>query len=1086
MVLHSEDERKNEDPLVVGLGASAGGLEALSAFFEAMPDSPGMAFVVIIHLSPDHESSVARLLQEHTSMTVLQVTGRTPIKADHVYVIPPGSLLTLQDRYLVLADSEKNNKQLTTIDLFFRSLGKAKGHYSACVILSGTGSDGSIGLKTVKEYGGIVITQESGEAGYDGMPRSAVQTGLVDLVLPLKEIPAHLVNYKESLKQINIPDSGELPENETHVLRDILSKLNEKTGHDFTRYKQSSVLRRLERRMRVHRIRTLPAYLEYISQHPPEIRALFKDLLISVTNFFRDREAFQELQETVIPKLFEDKSSKDSLRVWIPGCATGEEAYSLALLLHEHAQSLDSPPAIQLFATDIDEEALDTARKGRYPQSVATDITSERLEQHFLKEGTMYRVKPTIRSMILFADHDLLKDPPFSKLDMISCRNLLIYLDRELQSEVFNLFHYALKPEQWLFLGMSDSILKATELFDTVNSRYQIYRQSTVSKSRIRLPRYPLSTEGLHSTSPRAKKGEPGQQLSIEDLHHRLLFKQYEPASVIVNANQEVLHATSDIDRFLKYSGGEPSQNILKMVVPELRKVLSRLLFQIKQDDNTLSSKKVRFNGNDASRFCKVVVRKIVEPKAPEGLIHIVFMEVPASVHEYPRAFETVDEESDVVAALEKELEYTREQLHITIEEYETSNEELHASNEELQSMNEELRSTTEQLETSKEELQSVNEELKSVNAELEHKIEKLDEANSNFKNLMEATEIATIFVDRDNHVQFYTEAATDLFNLIPADVGRLFRHITHQLNYKSVLKDIDQSKDSLETIKKIVSDEDDRQYIMRIRPYRTVANKMDGVVLTFVNITQLKKVEEQLTKEVERGNRLQREILSNSLSERWELGAYLHDNLAQILVSIKILVNEVKAQLSAADNRGETSSILTDINNLIDIQIENIRNVSHDIIPIDVEEEGVSHAFHLLMRRSQEIHEINCTLNTNGILSQITNRELSTHLYHITQEAIKNASVHGEADRILVTINEVEERLCLEVNDNGIGFSSAEKDSEGMGLRIMKHRVELMGGVFTVSMLPDSETFTTGIRCTFPIESVRQPPEERESPANE
>ncbi|SHF77069.1 Methylase of chemotaxis methyl-accepting proteins [Fodinibius roseus] len=1081
MILHSKDETQNEEPLVVGLGASAGGLEALRVFFEAMPDSPGMAFVVIIHLSPDHESSVARLLQEHTSMPVQQVSGRTPIKADHIYVIPPGSLLTVEDQHLVLADSEKNNRQLTTIDRFFRSLGKAKGHYSACVILSGTGSDGSIGLKTIKEYGGIVIIQEPGEAGYDGMPRSALQTGLVDLTLPVKEISAQLMNYKKSLKQIAIPDSGELPESETHVLKDILSKLNEKTGHDFARYKQSSVLRRIERRMRVHRIRTLPAYLEYISRHPPEIKALFKDLLISVTNFFRDREAFRELQETVVPRLFEGKASEDSLRVWIPGCATGEEAYSLAILLHEYARSLESSPAIQLFATDIDEEALDTARKGRYPASIAADITRERLQQYFVKEGMMYRVKPEISSMMLFADHDLLKDPPFSKLDLISCRNLLIYLDRELQSEVFNLFHYALKPEKWLFLGMSDSILEATELFDTFNSQYPIYRQNTVSKSKIRLPRYPLSTEGLHFTSSRSKKRKTAQQLSIEDLHHRLLFKQYEPASVIINKNQEVLHATSDIDHFLKYSGGEPSQKILKMVVPELRKVLSRMLFRVKQDGNTLSSRKVQLKSNGASRFCKMIVRRIVEPRAPEGLIHIIIMEVSESVPEHPQASEDVDEESDVITALEGELEYTREQLHITIEEYETSTEELHASNEELQSMNEELRSTTEQLETSKEELQSVNEELKSVNAELEHKIKKLNEANSNFKNLMEATDVATIFVDGDNRVQFYTETATDLFNLIPADVGRPFKHVTHTLRYVSVTKDIDRINDSQETLKEVVSDKDGHQYIMRIRPYRTVTNKMDGVVLTFVNITQLKKVEEQLTKEVERSAQLQREILSNSLSERWELGAYLHDNLAQILVSIKILVNEVKAQLSPVDIRRETSSILTDINNLIDTQIENIRNVSHDIIPIDVEEEGVSHAFRLLLRRSQKIHGINCTLETNGVLNHINNRELSTHLYHITQEAIKNAAIHGGADRISVRINEEEGRLCLEVNDNGIGFSSAEKDSEGMGLRIMKHRVELMGGTFTIKTQPDSEIFTTGIRCTFPIRSVRpHPPKNR------
>ncbi len=453
MVEYTEDEQQdnNEEFLIVGLGASAGGLEALEAFFEAMPDSPGMAFVVIIHLSPDHESSMAELLQEHTSLQVSQITEQTQIEPNHVYIIPPGKLLSMEDQQLILSDADKEDKKLTTIDLFFRSLGKAKGNYSACVILSGTGSDGTIGLKTIKEHGGIVITQNPEEAGYDGMPYNAVQTGMVDITLSVKDIPAKLKEYQESLRQIKISYSGELPEDETKVLGKIFGKINVKMGHDFTQYKRSSVLRRIERRMRVTRINSLSDYLEYITEHPPEIKELFKDLLISVTNFFRDREAFDNLQETIIPRLFEDKDSKDSVRVWVPGCATGEEAYSLAILLHEHAETLSSSPQIQIFATDIDQEALDIARQGCYPETIAADITTKRLYKYFTKEGSEYHVKQNISKMILFATHNLLKDPPFSKLDLISCRNLLIYLNRDLQSEVFNLFHYALNPEKWLF-----------------------------------------------------------------------------------------------------------------------------------------------------------------------------------------------------------------------------------------------------------------------------------------------------------------------------------------------------------------------------------------------------------------------------------------------------------------------------------------------------------------------------------------------------------------------------------------------------------------------------------------------------------
>lgn len=449
-MVHAEDEQqdKNQDFLVVGLGASAGGLEALETFFKAVPDAPGMAFVIVIHLSPDHESSMAELLQEYTSLQVSQVTGQTKIKPNHVYIIPPGKLLSVEDQHLVLSDVDKKNKKLTTIDLFFRSLGKAKSNYSACVILSGTGSDGTIGLKTIKEHGGIVIAQNPEEAGYDGMPYSAIQSGMVDITLPVKKIPAKLGEYQESLRQIKISDSGELPEDDTKVLSKIFGKINFKMGHDFTQYKRSSVLRRIERRMRVTRINSLDDYLDYITEHPPEIKELFKDLLISVTNFFRDPEAFAKLQETTIPKLFEGKGPKDSVRVWVAGCATGEEAYSLAILLDEYAQTLNSPPKIQIFATDIDQEALDIARKGSYPESIAADMTPTRLHKYFKKVGAEYQVKQNISSMVLFAAHNLLKDPPFSKLDLISCRNLLIYLNRDLQSEVFNLFHYALKSEK--------------------------------------------------------------------------------------------------------------------------------------------------------------------------------------------------------------------------------------------------------------------------------------------------------------------------------------------------------------------------------------------------------------------------------------------------------------------------------------------------------------------------------------------------------------------------------------------------------------------------------------------------------------
>ena len=1080
MTKQSQSEQKDDELLVVGLGASAGGLEALESFFDAMPDNPGMAFVVIIHLSPDHKSSMAELLQEHTSMPVTQVSQNTPMEVNQIYIIPPGQQLTVEDQDLILSETDKKDKKLATIDLFFRSLGTARNIYSACIILSGTGSDGSLGLKNIKEYSGIVIAQDPSEASYDGMPRSALQTGLVDFVLPAKEIPGKLIEYRESLEQIKISDVKELPESDAKVLQEIFHEVNDKMDVDFSQYKRSSILRRLERRMRITHINTLSDYLSYIRNNPSEIDELYKDLLISVTNFFRDPEAFKTLEKKIIPKLFEDKKPDDNIRVWVPGCATGEEAYSLAILLHEYAQTIQKPPNIQIFATDIDRDALDIARRGHYPESIASDLSIKRLSRYFTKEGIQYRVKQNISKMILFATHNLLKDPPFSKLDLISCRNLLIYLNRDLQSEVFNLFHYALKPKKWLFLGMSDSILEATDLFNSVNNKCQIYRQNTLNKAHFRLPRYPLSKQNDGVNTSGMQQNLQEQNVDIENLHFKLLFKRYEPASVIINENNKVLHSTSDIDHFLKYSGGEPSQNILDMVIPELQKTLSRLLFQVKQGKTTLTSKKIKLNIDDSPKYYKIIVQKVVLPNVREGLIHIIFGEdrngKNSQSNNLEKTTQVSAEESDIIAALEKELEHTKEQLHTTIEEYETSNEELQASNEELQSMNEELRSTTEQLETSKEELQSVNEELKSVNTELEHKIDKLNEANSNLKNLMESTDIATLFIDGDNCLQFFTSAATNLFNFISSDTGRPFKHITHELKYDSIQSDIDHVNNSLKTIKKVVTDTKDNPYIMRLRPYRTINDEIDGVVLTFVDITSLKKAEKELKEEVERSKNLQKQILRNSLSERWEIGEYLHDNLGQILATIKIMIHELKNELTETGEDQISPSlneIIDEINDLLDLEVENIRNLSHDIIPIDVEKEGVSHAFNLLMRRSQEVHDVRCTLESNEVLDEITNRELSTNLYHITQEAIKNAAMHGNAELILVDIKKEDEKLYLQIKDDGKGFSPKETNSEGMGLQIMEHRVDLLGGTLDIERLPESDKFSTSITCTFPAKII-------------
>ncbi|HET6527849.1 MAG TPA: CheR family methyltransferase, partial [Balneolaceae bacterium] len=764
-----------DKPLVVGLGASAGGLEPLKIFFDSLPEKTGMAFIVIVHLSPEHKSSMAGLLQEHTSLKVIQVNETVEIKQDCVYVIPPNKMLSVGDNHLELSKLEKNDHKPEVVDRLFRSLGTVKGENSVCITLSGTGSDGCLGLKAVKEHGGLVIAQDPNEAKYSGMPESAIKTGLVEKVLPVGEMAKELMDYKKKLGGDRISDHPfSLPEDKEEVLSKILAQVRSKTEHDFTHYKRSTVLRRIERRMHINHVDTLAGYLSFLKDHPNEAQELFKDLLITVTNFFRDPEAFKAVENKVIPKLFKDKGPDDELRVWVPGCATGEEAYSIAMLLREYAGTMDDSPQIQVFATDVDEGALNHARQGRYAESITADLTEQRLHRFFTKTGNEYRVNDELRDMVLFARHNLLGSPPFSNQDMISCRNLLIYLDRELQGEVFNLFHYALKPEGLLFLGNSDSNLEATELFTPLDKKYRIYRQSSRTQSKVHLPDIPLRFDKNQFSASHSWKMPSKTKTNFERLHRMLMTRQYAPPSVIINENDDVLHATGDINSYLKYTSGEPSRNILEMVIPELRRPLRSILYQAKKDGNELPvCKQLQVNLNDERQLIELNVQKIKEKDFPDDLRYVVFRKMDKGKSpvdgNIAKKRGASDEEVEIIEELENELKHTKEQLQITAEDYETSNEELRASNEELKSMNEELQSTTEELETSQEELQSVNEELKTVNQELESKIDSLSQANNDLKNLMDSSEIGILFVDREYRVKRFTTQATKIFNLTPS-----------------------------------------------------------------------------------------------------------------------------------------------------------------------------------------------------------------------------------------------------------------------------------------------------------------------------
>ncbi|MDT7688893.1 MAG: two-component system, chemotaxis family, CheB/CheR fusion protein [Acidobacteriota bacterium] len=859
-----------DDFLVVGLGASAGGIKAFKEFFVNVPPESGMAYVVILHLSPEHESHLAEVLQFATKMPVTQVQDAVKIEPNHVYVIPPNKSLAMGDGHLALSEITRVEERRAPVDIFFRTLAMSKNAHAVCVVLSGTGPDGSMGMKRVKEMGGICLVQEPSEAEYSDMPRNSMATGLVDYVLPVAEIPRKIIAYKERFGQTSIAaELREHPETEEQTMRDIFTQLRVRTGHDFSNYKRPTVLRRIERRINVHELDGLRSYARFMREHKAEAHALLKDLLISVTNFFRDCEAFETLERVVISRLFKGKGAQDQVRVWVAGCATGEEAYTLAMLLTEFAEGLSSTSAIQVFATDIDEQAIATAREGFYTGADVADISPVRLRRFFTKEPDGYRVRRELRERVLFAHHNLIKDPPFSHLDLVTCRNLLIYLNRAAQERVMQVFHFALNPGGFLFLGTSESTDGSSDLFTSFDKEAHIYK-SRPAPARLPAPAYDMSFPGgrraagrgdfvLAESAERRVREQRVQELraldrlSYADLHQRLV-EQYGPPSVVVNEEYDIVHLSERAGRYMQVAGGEASHNLLKLVRPEIRLELRTALYQAVQNRTNVEAHGVAVNFDGGTRLVNLLVRPVLsEDDSARGFILVLFEDEGENTSDSADAVEMVNAGEPAARRLEDELVRVKAQLRATVEQYETQTEELKASNEELQAMNEELRSTAEELETSKEELQSVNEELMTVNQELKIKIEELSQANNDFRNLMNSTDIGTIFLDRGLRVKLFTPGARDLYNLLPSDVGRPLSDITGQIVDGDSTASIERVLDTLQPIQREIRTRAGRWYLMNILPYRTAEDRIEGVIVTFVDITQRKVAEEQLSASEER-----------------------------------------------------------------------------------------------------------------------------------------------------------------------------------------------------------------------------------------
>jgi two-component system, chemotaxis family, CheB/CheR fusion protein len=864
---------------IVGIGASAGGLAAFEAFFKAFAPGKdaGMAFVIVQHLAPDHKSLLSELLRRFTLMKVFEVTNDLQVGVDCVYIIPPNQEMSLLNGRLQLAAPSEPRGHRLPIDYFFRTLAQDKGEAAICIILSGTGRDGSAGLRAVKAAGGMVMVQVPSSAEYEGMPSSAIETGIVDYVLPPQDMPAQLMNYAHRIFTQPRSVGKTEPSKNEDVLKKIFDLLRAKTTHDFSQYKPSTIVRRIERRMAVHQIDALASYAKFLTQHPDEIDTLFRDLLIGVTSFFRDPEAFKELELEVISKIFDGKKPGSVIRVWTAGCSTGEEAYAIAMLLQERMSTLQTSYTVQLFATDIDSRAIAVARAGFYPDSISSDLTPERLNRFFsvVPERQGYRISKAIRDMLIFSEQNLIKDPPFSKLDLISCRNLLIYLSGALQKKVIPLFHYALNPGGRLFLGSSEGIGEFTELFSIIERKSKLY---------LRKPDEPAQEKdhfnvGVSVFAPRASKAMPTSTKFIptirppmRDITEQALLNQFAPISALVNEHGDILYLHGRTGLYLEPAPGETSvSNILKMAREGLRRDLSVALRQAVKTRTMKSCMgvSVKTNGhytsvnlhvfplpetqnNDGSRQYLITLEEAKDPAIAEKTkLSTGDLNKDETHAKDDNATSKAQTDAALrISALQAELLAKDEYLQSTHEELETSNEELKSSNEEMQSINEELQSTNEELETSKEEMQSINEELGTVNSELQTKLSDLSQANNDMNNLLAGTGIATVFVDQKLRLLRFTPAATNLINLIPSDVGRPVQHVVSNLiGYDNLAGDIQKVLDTLTSIEINVGTKDHRWYAMRILPYRTLENVVEGAVISFVEITQTILAREALRK---------------------------------------------------------------------------------------------------------------------------------------------------------------------------------------------------------------------------------------------
>lgn len=833
---------------IVGVGASAGGVEALEGFFKGIPQTPGFAVVIVTHLNPERESLLHAIVARYTPLPVHIAEDGVRVEVGTVHVLPADAILTIENGRLSIRRHQPSQRERKPIDIFFASLAKDQGDYAVSVVLSGGDGDGTLGTKAIKENGGLTLAQVPdghGPANPD-MPESAISTGMVDFALPVEKMGERLAEHARSFGLLDAIASNAPPDRAGEAQRQVYAVLRSQIGHDFEGYKPRTFMRRVHRRMQVVQLTTLEAYLEHLRQDANEVSALFHDLLINVTNFFRDAEAFEKLAELVIPRLFEGRGANDTVRVWVPGCSTGEEVFSIAMLMREHMDGLIAPPKVNIFATDIDEKALAVARAGRYPEALLDSVSAERRERFFIPDGGSFVVSKEVRDLCIFSPHSVIRDPPFSRMNLVSCRNLLIYFGPQVQGQVIPTFHYSLRPGGYLFLGGSENVSQYSDLFAPVDKKHRIFRSRDDGA-----PRRPLALanslgSGFSTGGSDAVRRSSTGALALRHSVEQQVLDRFAPPHVVVSRDGEIIYYSARTGKYLESPSGVPSRQLMNLARRGLRLDLRTAFREAVEQNATVVREHLELEGEDGRiQLVTLTVQPILNSPDGEPLLLVLFSDEGASLSREEASVRAGERRFGAADHLEQELRDTRDRLQSLIEEYETALEELKASNEELISVNEELQSTNEELEASKEELQSLNEELHTLNAELSDKVEALDRANVDLQNLFANTQIATVFLDQDLIIRSFTPSLKEVFNVLPSDRGRPLSDLNGRLSSAKLAENVRRViEDGKELERQLVSTDERAHFLVRFAPYRDADQRPQGVVVTFADVTSAREAE--------------------------------------------------------------------------------------------------------------------------------------------------------------------------------------------------------------------------------------------------